>query len=511
MSRAIHEEIFLLVRAPVPVARSPLLALTLVLCAISGCSTARPEPPPDLVITDVTLVSPERPAPLEHAYVRIRDGRIVEVSSTPLSAGDGEQAIDGRSRYLVPGLIDSHVHLGTIPGMRRDQESSHRAVAEIARAQIPRSYLYFGFTTVVDIAGEVEVVAAWNDREERPDAHFCGGAPLANGYGMNGIPEAIRYQVARYFLYDARQADRIPDSVDPDAHSPEAVVARMASDGAICVKTFYESGFGADRGTLPTPTLEMIRRLVAAAHARGLPVFMHANSLDAHAFAVAAGVDSTAHGMWNGLPADVESSDRLASVVREIVEQDIGYQPTLQVLHGLVDLFDGEYLSDPQMAEAVPAPLLAWYRTPEAQFFREELARDFGNRDPATVLGETLERRDRVVARLANSNAQLLFGTDTPSAPTWANPAGLNGLFEMRRWVRAGVGEDALFRALTIDNARALGLDHEIGTLEPGKRAHLLLLRGNPLESVEAYETIETVFLAGRPIPRGRLSARRTP
>ncbi len=60
---------------------------------------------------------------------------------------------------------------------------------------------------------------------------------------------------------------------------------------------------------------------------------------------------------------------------------------------------------------------------------------------------------------------------------------------------------------MTIDNARALGLEDEIGTVEGGKVANLLLLRADPLESVEAYDTLETVFLHGRPIPRASLSA----
>jgi imidazolonepropionase-like amidohydrolase len=63
-----------------------------------------------------------------------------------------------------------------------------------------------------------------------------------------------------------------------------------------------------------------------------------------------------------------------------------------------------------------------------------------------------------------------------------------------------------LFRAATIENARALHLDREIGSIEKGKRANLLL-RANPLESVEAYNTIETVFLGGKAIARETLAA----
>jgi imidazolonepropionase-like amidohydrolase len=119
-----------------------------------------------------------------------------------------------------------------------------------------------------------------------------------------------------------------------------------------------------------------------------------------------------------------------------------------------------------------------------------------------------IDTMSRVVAPLAEAEANLLFGSDTPSGPTYANPPGLNGRLEMDNWIAAGVSEEKLFRALTIDNAEMMGLDGEIGTVEPGKTANLLLLGANPLDSITAYDTIQTVFLHGEPIARETLSAR---
>ncbi|MGH7576596.1 MAG: amidohydrolase family protein, partial [Longimicrobiales bacterium] len=199
----------------------------------------------------------------------------------------------------------------------------------------------------------------------RPDAHFCGGAPIANGYPMPYLPEEIRFDGPLYFLYDDRQADRIPAAVDPAEHTPEAVVARMAQDGAICVKTHYETGFGELSG-LPTPTVEMIRALVAAAHARDMSVFLHANAKEAQAFAVSAGADVIAHGMWNGHELhDDALADDVEAILDQVVEDDIGYQPTAQVLHGLDDLFDVDFLSEPRLSDVVPSTLITWYRTEE--------------------------------------------------------------------------------------------------------------------------------------------------
>jgi imidazolonepropionase-like amidohydrolase len=112
---------------------------------------------------------------------------------------------------------------------------------------------------------------------------------------------------------------------------------------------------------------------------------------------------------------------------------------------------------------------------------------------------------------LAEADAHLLFGSDTPSDKLHTNPPGLNGRREMDNWISAGVSESKLLRAMTIDNARLMKLDKEIGTVERGKKANLLLLGDDPLKSVKAYDAIETVFLNGRPIERVMLSARRAP
>jgi imidazolonepropionase-like amidohydrolase len=64
-----------------------------------------------------------------------------------------------------------------------------------------------------------------------------------------------------------------------------------------------------------------------------------------------------------------------------------------------------------------------------------------------------------------------------------------------------------ILRAATLDNAKALGLSHELGSIEVGKRADLLLLQDNPLANVSAYDSIETIFLNGEPIAREALRA----
>lgn len=446
------------------------------------------------VISDVTLLSPERAAPLEHAYVRIENDRIAEVSASPIK---GDPQIDGRGKFLTPGLIDSHMHLGQVPGMVEPQLRAHPDLAAKAKAQEPRAYLYFGFTTVLSLGDTAEPIKRWNALAVRPDAYFCGGTPIFNGYSFRSVTGTP------YFLFNPDQATSLPASVDKAQHTPERVVERMTRDGAICVKSYRETGFGRAAGRLPAPSVEMIRAVVAAAHARHLPVFLHANSKPAQAFAVEAGVDVIAHGMWNGHESTPAALDKdVEPIVTSILTRGMGYQPTAQVIRGLGSELDDRFFADPLLSRVYAPELIAWYRSPEGAWFRKD---ELGDTTPQIF--ERIEGYGAaVVGYLARHSGRLLFGTDTPSAPVYTNPPGLNGFYEMRRWIAAGVSPAQLFRAATIENARIMNLDKEIGSIEKGKRAHLLLLRANPLESVEAYNTIETVFLAGKPIPRDTLA-----
>jgi hypothetical protein len=175
------------------------------------------------VIGDVTVISPERSAPLEHAWVRIQGGRIAEASSRPLKGG---VQIDGRGKFLIPGLIDTHVHLTQVPGMEAPQRSAHPDLAALELAQGPRSYLYFGFITVLSLGdATAPFIEQWNALAVRPDAYFCGGSPIVNGYSFQG------FAASPYFLFNADQAGTIPASVDKAKHTPQAVVQQMSRDG----------------------------------------------------------------------------------------------------------------------------------------------------------------------------------------------------------------------------------------------------------------------------------------
>jgi len=473
----------------------------------------------DLQIEHVTIVSPERVAPMRDALVRVHDGRIVDIQRASATAQSRRDAnvIDGSGLFLAPGLIDSHVHLGEIPGMRSDQEAQHPDIGRAAWDQIPRSYLLYGFTTLIDLISTPQGMARWKSHDIAPDAYFCGGAALMDGYAMNYAPKPKRYQDWPYMLIEP--GTQAPDGIDPALHTPHAVVSRMKSDGAICVKTLFERGFGGVRN-LPVPKLETIREVVKVAHAAGMPVLMHANSDEAHRFGLDAGVDILAHGMWNLYQEHSITSEvtpGMKKILDEELARNIGLQPTMQVLYGLRDVAGTSFLSDPRLTRVLPSNLIDWYRSTEGQWFHVAVSQDMKLAADATPsqleqaanegFAPVIDRSRHGTAYVVAGHGRILFGTDTPSAPTYANPPGLNGWLEMHRLIEAGETPRQIFKSATLTNAQALKLDRDIGTVQVGKRANLLLLRQDPTQTIDAYAGIAKVILNGRVFDPSELAA----
>jgi imidazolonepropionase-like amidohydrolase len=469
-----------------------------------------------LLIENVTLLSPERAQPLGNHHVLVRDGRIAAVSDQPLQAPAGARRLDGSGRYLTPGLTDAHVHVSDAIGLPFGAEDPRFAALQGAFfAQQPRSYLYFGVTQVLDTANRPDRVALFAAQPYHPDVYRCGAAPVVDGYPLVFVDEAIRHTIFTDYIFEPANAAEhpLPASADPAEHTPEAVVARIAASGAICVKITLEDGFG-ERNDWPVMSAETLRRVRAATKQHGLFLAAHANALDMQRMAVEGNVDLLLHGIWNWNQLDGEPGipPQVAAHLRRVRDRQIGYQATLRVLPGVTDLLDPTLLDDPVYAKVVPPSLLAWYRTDEAQWFKREV---FGaNAEAAAIRPRTTaaswatsERGTRALRHLYELGHPMLLGSDTPSAPTYGNQPGYDTFKEMRLMAEAGIPLSAIFAAGTLHNARQLGLESDYGTIEPGKVANLLLLHANPLADVDAWTAIDQVILHGEPIDREALAA----
>ena len=511
-----------------PLTRFPRIVLPALAAGFLACSAAdrgsTPTPPrgaggaarSGILIADVTIVSPERAAPLAHADVLIREGRIAQIGSG-LAATSTARRIDGRGKFLVPGLIDSHVHVDHQGPLDDDAIERHPDLLESWRAQLGRSYLAFGFTTLVDLDLR-DASRAWFDAAPlHPRLHGCGRAVrIPGGYGAQRVPQDAAAAVAVNLVYEPAQHDRWPAGVEPGEFTPERAVERIAASGGICLKTFIEPGFGG-AAHWPTPRPQTLHALRAEARRHGLVFVVHANAVEAWQAAIAAQADVIAHGLWHW-PGDAMNARPPAQATEAIeaaARAGIAVQPTLQAVYGDESIFDPSILGEPRLEESLPRPVLAWLGGPEAQSARQALADEYRGAigsllgpkapDPTRVMAVAPARAARTLRTMADRKVRLLLGTDTPSNQGIGNPPGLNGRLEMQRWFEAGVPLATILRAATLDNAAAFGLSRDIGSIELGKRADLLLLRDDPLRAIEAWDTIETVFLDGEPLARAAL------
>jgi hypothetical protein len=246
---------------------------------------------------------------------------------------------------------------------------------------------------------------------------------------------------------------------------------------------------------------------------------MHANSDEAQSFGLDAGVDILAHGLWNWSQersATSKVTPGIKRILDDEIAQNIGWQPTMQVLYGIKDLFSTSFLSDPRLSRVLPSNLIDWYRSAEGQWFRGEVSKGFtlpANANPSQFervvnegIGPVIDRAKHATAYVVARRGRILFGTDTPSAPTYTNPPGLNGWLEMHRLIDAGETPAQIFKSATLTNARALKLDRDIGTVQVGKRANLLLLRQDPTQTIDAYAGIAKVILNGRVLDPSELA-----
>ncbi len=183
-----------------------------------------------------------------------------------------------------------------------DQVTGQSQMIRAYYKQLPRSYLYYGYTTVVDLAvTDRKVLQDLRQAPLRPDLYSCGEPVVfANGYPMSFVPPELRFELFSNFIYDPEQASSIPSEYKPEGHTPAADVARVKGEGGICVKTFFERGFGRFR----IAGVEAVFWRRCASATRGL-VLCAANSLGR---VRVMGVDVIAHG--SGIGRSQETSCR---------------------------------------------------------------------------------------------------------------------------------------------------------------------------------------------------------
>lgn len=491
------------------------LILSVLFCLVASPSTTAGTTGTtgNLLIENITLISPERNQALQAASVRVEDGIITEVSSTKIKPQPDAQIIDGKNKFLIPGLMDSHVHVTNMPGLKfGDEGAKHlQELQQLFEQQQPKNYLYFGVTQLLDPSNSPRAIERFKSSPIKPDLFHCGAAPILHGYPTVFMEKPLRHKTFARFIYQPIAGETPPAELDLSLHTPEAVVKQIADSGAICVKVFLEDGFGS-QSHWPNIDAKILERVSKAAKAHGLLLMAHANAIDMQSIAQQIDVDIIAHGMWNwnhldgkpGLPKEIKS------ILDKVIEQEQVFQPTFGVMDSLKGVTVPNVLRDPLYRKVIPKKTFDWYHTKEGEWFKREMLSDYGG----LTLDKIHRRQDimisqgeRVARYLNEKTHPLVLASDTPAAPTFAAQPGYSTYKELLHLNKVGLSLKDLLAAATINNAKAFGLSKKYGTIEPGKVANLLILHTDPLTDISAYNSIQYVIVNGNPILRETLKA----
>jgi imidazolonepropionase-like amidohydrolase len=424
---------------------------------IAGASAAQDPASPATPAGPVTLLQAgrllDRPgqAPRGPSTVVIRDGRVVEVRDGRVGADvfPGAEVIDLSDRFVLPGLIDSHVHLGT------SQAGQAGLIAQFTESVPTRAYraaenarvtLMAGFTTVRNLGDGEGVTLALRDAAARhalPSPRIVDAAEsisTTTGHmdGRNGLNDELREHIPH-------------DNVCDDIGSCREAVRLQISRGADVIKIATTGGVNSRIGAgLGAQMFEdEARALIETAHLYGKKVAVHAHGADGINLALRLGADSIEHGTI----FDDET-------LRLFRSSGAYYVPTLSTVNG----YRARLAADPNAYSAEVLPKILW---------RIE------------ITGQSLERAVPAGVRIA-------FGTDAGVSLHGRNAD------EFELMVQHGMTPATAIEAATVNAADLLGLGEEIGTLEPGRRADIIAVDGDPLTDVTVLKDVDFVMRDGR-------------
>jgi imidazolonepropionase-like amidohydrolase len=381
-------------------------------------------------------------APLAEADLVVEDGRIVEVAP----GLDGDDVVDCSGRVLLPGLFDVHVHLAfsyedfdEVRLMNEPFSLRFYRVAENMRRTIS-----LGITTVRDAAGADAGIRAAVEQGLLlgPRMHISVTMlSMTGGHNDPWLPSGARG--AWGISYPG-----MPDGVCDGVGGVAGKVREVVRAGADVIKIASSGGYlsPTDDPRQPNFTEAEVRAIVETAADLDRWVMSHAHGAEGIKRAVRAGVRSIDHGTF----LDDEG-------IELMLERGTWLVPTLTAGDTTEEL-----ANDPKIAEPVRAKLRELGR-PELDTFR----------------------------RAAEAGVKVAMGTDCPVAPHGTN------LRELELMASQGYAPEQALVAATSSAAELMGLQDELGTLEPGKRADVVVVDGDPFDFPTLKDRIEQVWKEG--------------
>ena len=391
-------------------------------------------------ITGGTVVNLDGEAPIENAVILVEGERIAAIGAAGrVEIPDGAEQVDAKGAWLIPGLMNMHVHLGLVlPGkMKAELANESEAALALRMAANARESLQAGVTTIRltgDTAhADLALMRAINKGQADGPRIFSSGESLTITAGHGSKKDGTNYDG--------------PDELVKAART-------QISAGAKWIKILISGGIATQGGGLANAlmTPEEIHAVIDAAHRFGVQVTAHSGSPVATNIAVDAGLDCVEHGYFLDRPT-----------LKKMKEHGTWLVPTIVVSQPATEPFFKKIGSPP------------WY----------------------------LERRNsagkahwKALQMAIEEGVNIALGTDQfPHEPNDGTTATAR---EAQYYVEAGMTPLQALRSATIETARLLEAQDEIGSLETGKYADIVAVDKDPTQDIKALRNILLVMKGGK-------------
>ena len=398
-----------------------------------------------------TVIDGTGAPPRANMLVVITGDRITSISPvTPASLRgipSGAEIVNAEDQWILPGLIDAHVHAESDDDLKRMLRWGVTSVRLMAEDAAKASAAAKASRTRTDIPDLFPAAPIFTTR----DGWWADQPAAANLNRLPDTPEEAREQVRKAADLGAAEIKLMLDDMGW-CRDPKPRLARM--DAAVAAALLSEATRLKLRASVHAPRLADARE------------------------AVAGGATALAHGVLERIDRDT---------IQRMRKRPVFYIPTMGVFEFLADTrsFVNVVLADPRVAASLTRETLASYSASAyARQYRERYPNIEGVRQALPALRENLRT-------LHAAGVPVALGTDM-----WAFP-GVGVSIELDLYVRSGLSALEAIRAATETAARSLGAGTERGTLVPGKRADLLILNLDPLTDIRNVRAIRSVYKAG--------------
>lgn len=376
----------------------------------------------------------------------VNNGRIVEVRDGHVAPPAGTQLVDLKDKYVMPGLIDSHVHLSSDRGgeagliaFMREEPQMNALEAQMNGMKTLRA----GFTTVRNLGDEGATLAlreaisrGWVQGPRIVDAAMSISTTGGHMDGRGGLNDDL--------VSHLPPPENLCDSVE----TCRKVVRRQIDRGADVIKFATTGGVNSGTGLATRMYADEAKALVDTAHAYGRKVAVHAHGADGIKLALRSGADSIEHG--------TEMDDE---IIRLFKQTGAYYVPTLSTVNGYLER-------------------LAANPNAYAPDVKKQIDWRIG------ITGKSLQRAYPAGVKIA-------FGTDAGVSKHGRNAD------EFEAMVKYGMPPLETIKAATVNAADLLGLASEVGTIEPGKSADIIAVGADPVADVRALKVVDFVMARG--------------